>query len=137
VLSQQQAKQVVGSYGAASVSTVTPAALVLMLFDGALRFIARAEHGFDHEVLSRRNEEVHNNLTRARAVIRELQVSLDMEAGGEFSAQMFALYDFMIAQLLAADIRKEKVPIQNVAVLLSDIRNAWAEMTRKFQSEGG
>ncbi len=137
MLSQQQAKQVVSSYGAASVSTVTPAALVLMLFDGALRFIARAEHGFDNKVLARRNEEVHNNLTKARAILRELQVSLDMEAGGEFPGQMFALYEFMIEQLLAADIRKEKEPVQNVAGLLSDIRSAWAEMTQKFQSEGG
>ena len=135
VLSQQQAKQVVSSYGAVSVSTVNPAGLVLMLFDGALRFIARAEHGFDNEVLSRRNEEIHNNLTKARAILRELQVSLDMEAGGEFPGQMFALYDFMIEQLLAADIRKEKAPVQNVAGLLTDIRNAWAEMTQKFQSE--
>ena len=118
-------------------STVTPAALVLMLFDGALRFLARAEHGFEHETLARRNEEVHNNLTRARAILRELQVSLDLEAGGEFPGQMFALYDFMIEQLLAADVRKEKGPVQNVAGLLSDIRDAWAEMIRKFQSEGG
>jgi flagellar protein FliS len=108
-----------------------------MLFDGALRFIARAEHGFDNEVLARRNEEVHNNLTKARAVLRELQVSLNLEAEGEFAGQMFALYDFMIDQLLAADIRKERAPIQSVGVLLLDIRNAWAEMTRKFQSEGG
>jgi flagellin-specific chaperone FliS len=43
----------------------------------------------------------------------------------------------MIDQLLAADIRKEKEAIQNVAGLLSDIRNAWAEMLGKFQSEGG
>ncbi len=118
-------------------STVNPAGLILMLFDGALRFIARAEHGFDKKVLSRRNEEIHNNLTKARAILRELQVSLDMEAGGEFPRQMFALYDFMIEQLLAADIRKEKAPVQNVAGLLTDIRNAWAEMTQKFQSEGG
>ncbi len=137
MLSQQQAKQVVSSYGTVSVSTVTPAALVLMLFDGALRFIARAEHGFEQQILSRRNEEVHNNLTRARAILRELQVSLDMEAGGDFSVQMFALYDFMIDQLLSADIRKEKAPIQTVAGLLMDIRDAWAEMTRKFQSEEG
>jgi flagellin-specific chaperone FliS len=43
----------------------------------------------------------------------------------------------MIEQLLAADIRKEKAPVQNVVGLLTDIRNAWAEMTQKFQSEGG
>lgn len=137
MLSQQQAKQVIGSYGAVAVSTVTPESLVLMLFDGALRFIARAEHGFEKELLSRRNEEVHNNLTKARAILRELQVSLNMEAGGEFPGQMFALYDFMIDQLLAADIRKERGPIQNVSALLLDIRNAWADMIQKFHSERG
>ena len=137
VLSQQQAKQLAGSYGAVAVSTVTPGALILMLFDGALRFLARAEHGFQNESISRRNEEVHNNLTKARAVLRELQVSLDMEAGVEFAGHMFALYDFMIEQLLLADVRKEIAPIQNVVGLLADIRGAWAEMIRKFQSEGG
>jgi flagellar protein FliS len=134
-LSESQAKQLAGSYRAAAVSTASPGVLILMLFDGALRFIALAEHGFTLEALPRRNEEVHNNLTKAQSIVRELQVSLDLERGGEFAAQLFALYDFMVDQLLEANVKKEIERIQTVKNFLQDLRDAWAEMLQKFQNQ--
>ncbi len=134
-LSESQAKRLAGSYRATAVSTASPGVLILMLFDGALRFIARAEHGFTLEALARRNEEVHNNLTMAQSIVRELQVSLDLERGGEFAAQLFALYDFMVDQLLEANVKKELERIQTVKNFLQDLRDAWAEMLQKFQNQ--
>lgn len=132
---RRQAKQLAGSYGATSVSTASPGVLVLMLFDGALRFISRAEHGFAIESLGRRNEEVHNNIVKAQAVLRELQASLDMEVEGDFPRQMYALYDFMIAQLMDSNVRKEVEPLRSVYPMLLDLRNAWEEMLRKLQKQ--
>ncbi len=134
-LSGDQAKKLADSYKATAVSTATPGALILMLFDGALSFIARAEYGFTLDSLARRNEEVHNNLTKAQSILRELQVSLDLDRGGEFSTQLFGLYDFMIDQLLEANVKKEVDRVQTVKNFLRDIRDAWAEMLQKFQAQ--
>ncbi len=133
---RRQAKQLAGSYGALSVTTASPGVLVLMLFDGAIRFVTRAEHGFAIEPLTRRNEEIHNNIVKAQSILRELQAALDLEVEGDFPRQMYALYDFMISQLLAANIRKEVEPLRTIYPLLLDLRGAWDEMLRKTQKQG-
>ena len=99
-----------------------------MLFDGALRFLATATHGFQVESIAVRNEQIHNNLVKAQKILRELQCSLDLKVDGEFPKTMFALYDFMIEQLQTANITKELAPIGVVERLLSEIRGAWAQM---------
>jgi flagellar protein FliS len=132
---RRQAKQLAGSYGATAVSTASPGVLVLMLFDGALRFISRAEYGFGLESLARRNEEIHNNVVKAQLILRELQASLDLEVEGELPQQMYALYDFMISQLLAANVRKDVEPLRAIQPMLVDLRDAWDEMLRKQKKQ--
>ena len=123
------------SYQAVAVKTASPGTLVLMLFDGALRFLSTALIGFEHEEPGRRNEEIHNNLIKTQRILRELQCSLDMQAGGEFSQRMSALYDFMIDELRKANMTKEPAPIQTVERLLGEIRDAWAQMLEQSQSQ--
>jgi flagellar protein FliS len=115
-------------YQAVAIDTAPPGQLVLMLFDGALRFMATAVSGFKEADLPKRVEAVHNNLIKAQNVLRELQTSLDMEKGGEFSERMFALYEYMIAQLNKANLQKDARPIRVVEKLLEQIRTAWAQM---------
>lgn len=121
-------------YQAVAVGTAPPAQLVLMLFDGALRFMATATAGFDEESLPKRLEIVHNNLTKAQKILRELQITLDLERGGAFSERMFSLYDFMITQLSDANLRKDPRPIRTVERLLGQIRVAWAQMLTQSSS---
>ncbi len=121
-------------YQAVAVGTAPPAQLVLMLFDGALRFMATAGAGFNEESLPKRLEIVHNNLTKAQKILRELQTTLDLEKGGEFSERMFSLYDFMITQLTDANLRKDARPIRTAERLLGQIRAAWAQMLAQSSS---
>jgi len=123
------------AYKTVAVRTATPGHLVLMLFDGALRFVSAALQGFECENLARRNEEVHNNAIKTQNILRELQCSLDMKAGGEFSQRMQALYEFMIDQLLRANMTKTAEPFQIVEKLLTEIRNAWAQMLEQTVSQ--
>jgi len=126
-----QLAQLAKSYKSVAVTTATPGQLVLMLFDGALRFMAAAENGFSLEDFMQRNETIHNNIVKTQNILRELQCSLDMSVGGDFAQRMFALYEFMISQLQEANLKKESTPISTVSRLLGDIRDAWAEMLEK------
>lgn len=119
------------SYKAASVNTASPGKLVLMLYDGALRFMTAAEEAFALEDLSKRNQEVNNNLIKAQNILTELQACLDMQVEGDFSQTMYRLYDYMQTQLQEANIRKTAEPIANAKRFLLDIRNAWSEMLGK------
>jgi flagellar protein FliS len=116
------------AYKSVAVSTATPSQLVLMLFDGALRFMSTALHGFEIENVGLRNEQVHNNTIKTQKILRELQYSLDMKVGGEFPQRMYALYDYMLDQLLKANLAKDPAPIRVVERLLREIRDAWAQM---------
>jgi flagellar protein FliS len=115
-------------YKTASVSTASPGRIVLMLFDGCLQRLARVEYGFGMESVVQRNEEIHNNLLVAQNILRELQVSLDMERGGDFSKTMYSLYDFLIEHLIKANVKKEISYVHEVVRLVSEVRDAWAQM---------
>ena len=123
------------SYQAVAVTTASPGNLVLMLFDGALRFLSTALIGFQNEEIAKKNEEIHNNLIKTQRILRELQCSLDLKLGGEFAQTMYALYDFMIEELRKANLAKEPGPIQTVERLLGEIRDAWAQMLEQSQSQ--
>ncbi len=116
------------AYRSAAVTTATPGQLVLMLFDGALRFISASLHGFEQEGIAARIEQVNNNSIKAQNILRELQYSLDMKEGGEFSRRMFALYDYMIEQLIRANLTKDPAPMHLVEGMLREVRDAWALM---------
>ena len=99
-----------------------------MLFDGALRFMAAADLGFNEENFARQNEQVHNNIQRTQAIITELQATLNMEKGGEFSENLYRLYDFMQEHLNQANREKSREKIKTVSAFMQDIRDAWSQM---------
>jgi flagellar protein FliS len=99
-----------------------------MLFDGALRFMAAAELGFNEENFARQNEQIHNNIQRTQAIITELQATLNMDKGGEFSENLYRLYDFMQEHLNQANREKSLEKIKTVAAFMQDVRDAWAQM---------
>lgn len=115
-------------YRKTATTTASPGELVLMLYDGALRFMAAAELGFQEEHFARQNEQIHNNILRTQAIITELQATLNMEKGGEFSQNLYRLYDFMQDHLTQANREKNIEKIKVVAGFMQDIRDAWAQM---------
>jgi len=123
------------TYRANSILTASPGQLVLMLFDGALNSLALARKACDEAPSDPRQYEVVNSqIVKAQKIIAELQNTLNMEAGGEFSRTMYRLYDYYDRRLTEANLRKQSAPIAEVERLLGEVRNAWAEMLR--QQEG-
>jgi flagellar protein FliS len=129
-----QLERFVKSYRTLAVTTASPGQLILMLFDGALRFLTEAQDGFDDPDFVKRNERIHNNLVKAQNVLKELQGSLNMEVG-EFSERMYALYNFMMAQLRLANLKKDPEPLRVVIGMLNGIRDAWAQMLEQTSSQ--
>ena len=116
------------SYRQVATKTATPGQLVLMLFDGALRFLDKALIGFDLDDPLDSNLAINNNIIKAQEILRELNMSLNMEQGGEFAATMRRLYNYYDLQLSQSNLQKDPAGVQLVIRLLSVIRGAWAEM---------
>ena len=116
------------SYRQVATKTATPGQLVLMLFDGALLFLDKALVGFDLDDPLDSNLAINNNILKAQEILRELNMSLNMEKGGEFAGTMRRLYNYYDLQLSQSNLQKDPAGVELVIRLLSVIRGAWAEM---------
>jgi flagellar protein FliS len=116
------------SYRQVATRTASPGQLVLMLFEGAIRFLERAQAGFRLEDPVEFNTTINNNILRAQDIIRELDFSLNVEQGGELAIQLRRLYDYFDRILLEANLRKDPKGVGEVIQRITDLRDAWATM---------
>ena len=116
------------SYRQIATQTAPPGQLVLMLFDGALRSLDRALLGFNYADVGERNATIHNNLQRAIDILRELDGSLDLEAGGQLADTLRNLYTYFERRLLDSNLTKTRKGIDDVIPMLKQLRDAWFKM---------
>lgn len=111
------------SYRETQIKTANQGRLIVMLYDAALRSIGRACDALDRGV--RGYEAANAAVIRAQDVVGELMVSLDMEHGGEIARNLFSVYAFVNRQLMEANLRKEREPLEAARKLLTELRQAW------------
>ncbi len=109
--------------------TASQEQLLLMLYNGAIKFSKQARQGLEDEDY----ELVNNKLKRVQAVINELMVTLDMEQGGEIAENLYSLYEYMNRRLIQANIRKDKEIIDEVLDLLTDLKEGWEGAVKKVK----
>lgn len=110
---------------AVEVEAASPHKLVLMLFDGAVAAIRQA-------ALQMANGNVPEKgrlIGKAAAIIDEgLRPSLNRDAGGELAANLDDLYEYCGLRLLEANLNNDPALLDEVARLLGEIRDAWAQI---------
>ena len=116
------------SYKTIAAQTAPPGQLVVMLYEGAIRFLEGALTGFQHDDPKQFNETINNNVIRAQEIIRELDGSLDLDQGGELAATLRRLYIYMDDQLTRSNVRKTPEGIHDAIHRLSTLRDAWRTM---------
>lgn len=116
------------SYRRIATQTAPPGQLVLMLFDGALLSLDRALLGFKCADVGERYAAIHNNLQHAIDIIRELNGSLDLEAGGQLADTLRNLYSYFERRLLESNLKKSRKGIDEVIPMLKQLRDAWFNM---------
>jgi flagellar protein FliS len=124
------------SYRNTAIRTASPGQLVLMLYEGAVRFLEQALTGFDYTDPLQFNQTINNNVLKAQAILRELNGRLDMNKGGDVADNFRRLYGYFDRRLQEGNIRKRREPIEEVTRQLRVIRDSWAEMLRNGGAEG-
>jgi flagellar protein FliS len=112
------------AYRESAVMTASPAQLVVMLYDGAARFLKQAE------VIAAEGAwaDAGDRITRADMIIDELLVTLDTEQGGEIASQLQGIYVFCKRLLIEARLEKDVERIRRTAHLLAELRESWAQL---------
>ncbi len=119
-------------YQQTQINTTPKEQILLMLYDGAVRFLKQAKEGFAEKNI----EKIHNNIIKVQNILIEFETSLDMENGGDFAKNLFGLYEFMSQQLSIANIKKKEESLDIVLKHMTELRDTWREAVKKFKSEG-
>src|SRR5688572_29292108 len=116
------------SYQQVATKTAPAGQLVLMLYEGAAKFLERALSGFDIDDPAECNQTINNNIIRAQEIIFELNVTLNMSAGGELATTLRSLYAYMDRPLMEANLKKDAELLKEVLRRVCVLRDAWAQM---------
>ena len=109
------------AYRQTQVQSATPLELVVMLNDGVLRFLDKAKSAIERRDIPARRDA----LSRALAIISELQATLDMEQGGEIANSLDRLYGYSNMRLLEAAMHNDATAVDDVRKVFSTLRDGW------------
>ena len=98
--------------------------LVVMLYDGCLRFLSQAAAAMGES----RHGEAFARLARAEAIVEELLETLDLERGGVIASRLQGIYVFCLWRLIEARAERDPAIVEHVAELLADLRDALAQV---------
>ncbi len=111
-------------YRATKVSTASPVDLVVMLYQGVVRFTRAGIEATERGDV----QAAHKGFVRAQDIIAELIATLDHERGGEVAKQLLAVYDYAFRRLIEANCKKDVVPAREVIGIFRDLGTAWQEL---------
>ncbi len=118
------------TYREIGVKTASQGKLVVMLYEGAVNHLEKSISliGDEGKIQAENIENFGNHIQKVQDIITELQLSLDMDKGGEIAKNLMALYIFFNKEILDASIQHDKAKLENVHKMLSDLRDSWVQI---------
>jgi flagellar secretion chaperone FliS len=116
------------AYRRGAVLAATPGELVVMLYDGARRFLAQAAVAMNAGEIER----AHNTLRYGERIIAHLDGTLDY-AHGELPQRLHGIYMFCLSHLNAARMSQDPGKVDEVGELLGELREAWSQVVAEVE----
>ena len=115
------------AYQKTNVNTASQGRLVVLLYEGAVKHLKAAINLFDENDKLKAGdiEQFGIHLQKTQAIITELQVSLDMEKGGDIARNLMSLYVYFNEELMDATISHNKQKIEFVLSKVDELAEAW------------
>ncbi len=115
------------AYQKTNVNTASQGRLVVLLYEGAVKNLKAALNLFDSNDKLKPGdiEQFGIHLQKTQAIFTELQVSLDMEKGGDIARNLMSLYVFFNEELMDATISHNKEKIESVLKMTDDLAESW------------
>lgn len=115
----------ISAYQENSVTTQTRGRLIVLLYEGAIKFLRQALE----ELEAKHYVEKGQYINKAQAILVELNSCLDLENGGEIAANLRSLYNFMSKHLSEANTMRDPQRIREVIACLHDLNEGWKTVT--------
>lgn len=120
------------AYQTTQVTTARPEKILLMLYEGAIKFnkVAMAR------MKDRNIAEKGKYISKTLAIVSELMNTLDHEVGGQLANDLENLYMFIMDKLIEANLRNSIEDLELVEKLLMTLYTAWEDVVNNPRADG-
>ncbi len=120
------------TYQKTQVTTASREKILLMLYEGAIRFVKHAQVAMVEKKIADKGR----NLSKATAIISELMATLDFKSGGQLAIDLESLYIFMIDKLIEGNINNDLECLKNVEGILRTLHTGWQDVIENPRPDG-
>jgi flagellar protein FliS len=121
------------AYTNTNIQTADQRTLILMLYDGLLRFLQKSIVKME----AREIEAAHNYLVRSREIVAELLATLRLEKAGDIGQNLKRLYVYAFNRIVEANLRKDPQLVREVIHLVTTLREGWMNMKSATARDAG
>lgn len=114
------------------ISTSSQGRLILMMYEGAIKFCTMALQSIDSGDIAGQRKYIN----KTHDIINELSLALDLNKGGEVAHRLESLYQFMLKQLTLANIKSDRKAVETVIKILSPLAEAWEQLFHASTNTG-
>ena len=119
-------------YQKTQVTTASREKVLLMLYEGAIRFTKQAIAAMKQGKIAEKGKYI----SKATAILSELMATLDFKAGGQLAMDLENLYVFMIDRLIEGNIKNDVECLVSVEQLLMTLFDAWKDVVENPRADG-
>jgi len=116
-----------------TIKTASPEQLMLMLYDGAIRFLSQGIISIENGMIDKRAYFIN----KASAIIAEFAATLDRTRDEQLAENLDALYSYMLNRLMEGNRANDAEPLEEVKSMLTDLRTTWAQAIDINKKEKG
>lgn len=121
----------ISSYKKTVLAATDRVQIILMLYEGTLNHIKIAKQKIERgDILSK-----GSHIGKATLIVSELSNVLDMEQGGEISANLRNLYNFVLQRLLYANLNNDMNALEEAEKVIDTIKDGWKEMMKEARQQ--
>jgi len=113
------------AYRTVDAQSRSPLELVVMLYDGGIRFVSEARDADERKDLIARSVAVSKSL----AIVGELRSTLNLDEGGDMALDLDRLYDYMMTRLLDVTTKRDTSGLEEVQRLMITVRDGWRQLS--------
>lgn len=119
-------------YQKTQVTTASRGKILLMLYEGAIRFTRQAHTAMSQKKIAEKGKYI----SKATAILSELMATLDFKAGGQLAVDLENLYVFMIDKLIEGNIKNDPECLEHVERLLKTLYEGWKDVVENPRPDG-
>ena len=119
-------------YQRTQVVTASREKILLMLYEGAIRFTKQARVAMNDKKIAEKGKAI----SKATAILSELMATLDFKIGGQLAQDLENLYIFMIDKLIEANVHNKVECLDEVEKLLNTLYTAWKDVIENPRADG-